>query len=120
MLFRSRAGRTHAVLNTYEAMPGTFTTRPDMQFPAAHWVHLRTTNPIEAAFAPAKGRARKTKGAGSRRAGLAMAFKLIESSQQRWRKINAPHLVGQVRAGRRFPDGREERPTRREEALIAA
>ena len=90
-----------------------------MQFPAAHWVHLRTTNPIEAAFAPAKGRARKTKGAGSRRAGLAMAFKLIESSQQRWRKINAPQLVGQVREGRRFPDG-EERPNRREEALIAA
>jgi transposase-like protein len=92
-----------------------------MQFPAAHWVHLRTTNPIEAAFAPAKGRARKTKGAGSRRAGLAMAFKLIESSQQRWRKINAPHLVGLVRAGRRFPNGQaEERPSRREEALIAA
>ena len=91
-----------------------------MQFPAAHWVHLRTTNPIEAAFAPAKGRARKTKGAGSRRAGLAMAFKLIESSQQRWRKINAPHLVGQVREGRRFPDGLEERPNRREETLIAA
>jgi transposase-like protein len=90
-----------------------------MQFPAAHWVHLRTTNPIEAAFAPAKGRARKTKGAGSRRAGLAMAFKLIESSQQRWRKINAPQLVGQVREGRRCPDG-EERPHRREEALIAA
>jgi putative transposase len=91
-----------------------------MQFPAAHWVHLRTTNPIEAAFAPAKGRAKKTKGAGSRRAGLAMAFKLIESSQQRWRKINAPHLVGQVREGRRFPDGKEERPNRPEEALIAA
>jgi putative transposase len=91
-----------------------------MQFPAAHWVHLRTTNPIEAAFAPAKGRAQKTKGAGSRRAGLAMAFKLIESSQHRWRKINAPHLVGQVREGRRFPDGEEERPSRREEALIAA
>jgi transposase-like protein len=88
-------------------------------FPAEHWVHLRTTNPIEAAFAPAKGRARKTKGAGSRRAGLAMAFKLIESSQQRWRKINAPQLVGQVREGRRFPDG-EERPNRREKALIAA
>jgi transposase-like protein len=91
-----------------------------MQFPAAHWVHLRTTNPIEAAFAPAKGRVQKTKGAGSRRAGLAMAFKLIESSQHRWRKINAPHLVGQVREGRRFPDGEEEQPTRREEALVAA
>ena len=91
-----------------------------MQFPAAHWVHLRTTNPIEAAFAPAKGRVKKTKGAGSRRAGLAMAFKLIESAQQRWRKINAPALVSQVREGVRFPDGRREPAIRREEALIAA
>jgi putative transposase len=91
-----------------------------LQFPAAHWVHLRTTNPIEAAFAPAKGRTRKTKGAGSRQAGLSMAFKLIESTQHRWRRINAPHLVRQVREGVRFPDGKEERPIRREEALIAA
>jgi putative transposase len=91
-----------------------------MQFPAAHWVHLRTTNPIEATFAPAKGRAKKTKGAGSRKAGLAMAFKLIESAQQRWRKINAPGLVPQVRDGVRFPDGQREPSPRREEALIAA
>lgn len=91
-----------------------------MQFPAAHWVHLRTTNPIEATFAPAKGRAKKTKGAGSRKAGLAMAFKLIESTQQRWRKINAPDLVPQVRDGVRFPDGQREPSIRREEALIAA
>jgi transposase-like protein len=91
-----------------------------MQFPAAHWVHLRTTNPIEAAFAPAKGRTRKTKGAGSRQAGLAMAFKLIESAQQRWRKINAPHLVPLVREGVRFPDGQREVSVHREEALVAA
>jgi putative transposase len=91
-----------------------------MQFPAAHWVHLRTTNPIEATFAPAKGRVKKTKGAGSRRAGLAMAFKLIESAQQRWRKINAPELVRQVREGVRFPDGERPPAIRREEALIAA
>ncbi len=91
-----------------------------MQFPAAHWVHLRTTNPIEAAFAPAKGRTRKTKGAGSRQAGLSMAFKLIESTQHRWRRINAPHLVPLVRAGVRFPDGKRQAPARREEALIAA
>ena len=75
---------------------------------------------IEAAFAPAKGRTRKTKGAGSRQAGLSMAFKLIESAQQRWRKINAPHLVPLVRAGVRFPEGKREAPARREEALIAA
>jgi putative transposase len=90
-----------------------------MQFPAEHWVHLRTTNPIEATFAPAKGRVQKTKGAGSRRAGLAMAFKLIESAQGRWRKINAPHLVRLVREGVLFPDGKAA-PTPREEARIAA
>src|SRR6266852_4989101 len=71
-------------------------------------------------FAPAKGRVKKTKAAGSRRAGLAMAFKLIESAQQRWRKINAPALVPQVRDGVRFPDGQREPSPRREEALIAA
>jgi putative transposase len=91
-----------------------------MQFPAAHWVHLRTTNPIEAAFAPAKGRAQKTKGAGSRQAGLSMAFKLIESAQHRWRKINAPHLVPLVRAGVRFPNGQREPLARHEDALVAA
>jgi putative transposase len=90
-----------------------------MQFPAEHWVHLRTTNPIEAAFAPAKGRVQKTKGAGSRKAGLAMAFKLIESAQGRWRKINAPHLVRLVREGVLFPDGKAA-PSPREEARIAA
>jgi transposase-like protein len=90
-----------------------------MQFPAEHWVHLRTTNPIEATFAPAKGRVQKTKGAGSRKAGLAMAFKLIESAQGRWRKINAPHLVRLVRDGVRFPDG-QAAPSPREEARIAA
>jgi transposase-like protein len=77
-----------------------------MQYPAEHWVHLRTTNPIESAFAAAKGRTRKTKGAGSRQAGLAMAFKLIESAQGRWRRINAPELVGLVREGVEFPDGK--------------
>src|SRR6266851_4631444 len=91
-----------------------------MQFPAEHWVHLRTTNPIEATFAPAKGRVQKTKGAGSRKAGLAMAFKLIESAQGRWRKINAPHLVPRVREGVSFPDGKAAGPSPREEARIAA
>lgn len=76
-----------------------------MEMPAEHWIHLRTTNVIESVFAPAKGRAKKTKGAGSRKAGLAMAFKLIESAQSRWRKLNAPHLLERVRRGERFPDG---------------
>jgi len=71
-------------------------------YPCEHWVHLRTTNPIESTFATVRLRQRVTKGPGSRAAGMAMAFKLIESAQQRWRALNAPHLVALVRAGARF------------------
>jgi len=74
-------------------------------FPAEHWLHLRTTNPIESSFATVKSRTRKTKGAGSRKAGLAMAWKLLLAAEQRWRKVNAPHLVALVKAGVEFPDG---------------
>jgi transposase-like protein len=74
-------------------------------FPAQHWQHLRTTNPIESPFATVKGRLRRTKGAGSRDACLAMAFKLALSAQDRWRRVNAPHLVALVRAGAKFKDG---------------
>jgi transposase-like protein len=59
-------------------------------FPAEHWVHLRTTNPIESTFATVRHRTKVTKGPGSRAAGLAIAFKLIESAQDRWRAVNAP------------------------------
>lgn len=74
-------------------------------FPAEHWIHLRTTNPIESTFATVRLRSKVTKGAGSRAAGLAMVFKLIESAQARWRAVNAPHLVALVRAGARFERG---------------
>jgi transposase-like protein len=74
-------------------------------YPAEHWIHLRTTNPIESTFATVRHRTRVTKGPGSRAAGLAMAFKLIESAQQRWRAVNAPHLVALVRAGATFRNG---------------
>jgi transposase-like protein len=74
-------------------------------FPAEHWIHLRTTNPIESPFATVKARTRLTKGAGSRNAGLAMALKLALAAQERWRKVNAPHLVALVRAGATFKDG---------------
>ncbi|GAA4574305.1 IS256 family transposase [Micromonospora coerulea] len=74
-------------------------------FPAEHWIHLRTSNPIESTFATVRHRTRVTKGPGSRAAGMAMAFKLIESAQQRWRAVNAPHLVALVRAGAHFQDG---------------
>jgi putative transposase len=74
-------------------------------YPAEHWIHLRTTNPIESTFATVRLRQRVTKGPGSRAAGVAMAFKLIESAQARWRAVNAPHLVALVRAGARFKNG---------------
>jgi len=80
-------------------------------YPAEHWIHLRTTNPIESTFATVRLRTRVTKGPGSRVAGVAMAFKLIESAQSRWRAVNAPHLVALVRAGARFDNGKLiERP----------
>lgn len=75
------------------------------QFPAQHWLHLRTTNPIESPFATVKARTRKTKGAGSRRAALALAYKLALSAESHMRKISAPHLVALVRAGARFHNG---------------
>ncbi len=80
-------------------------------YPAEHWIHLRTTNPIESTFATVRLRTRVTKGPGSRAAGVAMAFKLIESAQTRWRMVNAPHLTALVRAGALFVNGKlVERP----------
>src|SRR3954451_16037367 len=74
-------------------------------YPAEHWIHLRTTNPIESTFATVRLRQRVTKGPGSRAAGIAMAFKLIEAAQTRWRAVNGPHLVALVRAGATFRKG---------------
>lgn len=80
-------------------------------FPAEHWIHLRTTNPIESTFGTVRHRTKITRGPGSRAAGLAMAFKLIEAAQARWRAVNAPHLVALVRAGATFVNGKlVERP----------
>ncbi|MFC7592459.1 IS256 family transposase [Nonomuraea antimicrobica] len=80
-------------------------------YPAEHWRHLRTTNPIESTFATVRHRTKVTKGPGSRAAGLTMAFKLIESAQRRWRAVNGAHLVALVRAGAIFIDGKlVERP----------
>src|SRR5215203_858107 len=74
-------------------------------FPAEHWGHLKTSNPIESTFSSVRLRTRVTKGPGSKAAGLAMAFKLLESAQDRWRAVNGPHLVVLVRAGARFDKG---------------
>jgi transposase-like protein len=87
-------------------------------YPALHWVHLRTTNPT---FATVRLRTKVTKGHGSKAAALAMAFKLIESAQRRWRMVNAPHLVALVRAGARFVNGKlAERPDDPQPADAAA
>ena len=74
-------------------------------YPAEHWRHLRTTNPIESVFAPVRARTDITKGPGSRRAGLAMIFKLMEAAEGRWRKLTGSHLVALVRAGAKFRNG---------------
>jgi len=73
--------------------------------PAEHWKHLRTTNPIESTFATVKLRQRVTKGAGSRTAGLSMAFKLLLAAERTWRKLDSPELLPLVRAGVLFHDG---------------
>lgn len=75
-------------------------------FPAEHWKHLRTTNPIESTFAPVRARTDLTKGPGSREAGLAMVFKLIEASERRWRRVDGYELVALVRAGAKFVNGK--------------
>ncbi len=75
-------------------------------FPTEHWVHLRTTNPIESTFSTVRLRTKVTRGSGSRKAGLAMAYKLLDSAQARWRKITGAELVALVRAGATFIDGK--------------
>jgi len=74
-------------------------------FPAEHWRHLRTTNPIESSFATVKLRTRVTKGAGSKTAALAMAYKLLVTAQERWRRFNGHELITEVLDGARFKDG---------------
>jgi putative transposase len=74
-------------------------------FPAEHWRHLRTTNPIESSFATVRLRTKVTKGAGSKKAALAMAYKLLDAAQQRWRRFNGHELIADVLAGAVFKDG---------------
>ncbi len=74
-------------------------------FPAQHWLHIRTSNPIESTFATVRLRHDKTKGSGSRSACLAMVFKLVENAALTWRVLNGSDLVPQVIAGVKFVDG---------------
>jgi transposase-like protein len=74
-------------------------------FPAEHWIHLRTTNPIESTFATVRLRHRRTKGNGSRLACLTMVFKLMQSAEKRWRLLNGAKLLPDVIQGVTFIDG---------------
>jgi putative transposase len=74
-------------------------------FPAEHWRHLRTSNAIESSFATVKLRTRVTKGAGSKQAALAMAYKLLDAASERWRRFNGHELVADVLDGATFTDG---------------
>jgi putative transposase len=74
-------------------------------FPAEHWSHLRTTNPIESTFSTIRLRHRKTKGNGTRRASLAMMFKLAQSASKKWRRLNCHEKITLVIEGRSFKDG---------------
>jgi transposase-like protein len=73
--------------------------------PAEHWSHLRTTNPIESTFSTVRLRTYRTKGPGSREAGLAMVFKLVEQAHKRWRKLNGTTLLSDVLEDVVFIDG---------------
>ena len=74
-------------------------------FPAAHWAHLRTTNPIESTFATVRLRHRRTKGCGSRQASLTMVFMLARQAERHWRKLNGAQLIVHVLEGKPFKDG---------------
>lgn len=77
-------------------------------FPAEHWPHLRTTNPIESTFATVRLRHRRTKGSGSRKACLAMVFRLCQSAEKRWRRLNGHDLLPEILAGVTFTDGEKQ------------
>ena len=74
-------------------------------FPADHWRHIRTTNPIESAFATIRLRHRRTKGSGSRRTSLAMMFKLGTHAEKRWRRLNGHQQIIHLLEGKKFVDG---------------
>jgi len=78
------------------------------EFPAEHWEHIRTVNPIESTFATVRLRQRVTKGAGSRTKALLMAYKLLDMASKRWRRVNAPELVARLLRGEKFIDGLTE------------
>ena len=76
-------------------------------FPAVHWKHLRTTNPIESTFARVRHRTRQTKGCGSRQATLMMVYKLGGEAEKHWRRLDGSKLIEKVLGGIGFEDGEE-------------
>ncbi len=74
-------------------------------FPAEHWLHIRTTNAIESTFATVRHRTRRTKGCGSRNATMTMVFKLALEAEKRWRRLNGHALIAKVIQGVKFTDG---------------
>jgi len=74
-------------------------------FPAEHWKHIRTSNPIESTFATVRHRTKRTKGCLSRKTGLAMAFKLMMSAQKKWRKLDGQNRLPEIISGVEFRDG---------------
>lgn len=76
-------------------------------FPAAHWIHLRTTNPIESTFATVRLRHRKTKGSGTRKATLTMVYKLCREAEKGWRRLDGSKLIPLVEAGIKFANGEQ-------------
>ena len=106
---RSRCSARSTAPSTPRRSPSSTATGQQLtafyDYPAEHWRHLRTTNPIESAFATVRLRTRVTKGAGSKTAALAMAYKLLATAQERWRRFNGHHLVADVLDGVKFKDG---------------
>ena len=79
-------------------------------YPADHWAHIRTTNPIESAFASVRHRTRQTKGCGSRLATLTMVYELVKAAEDGWRRLRGDALLSKVISGVKFKDGEEVKP----------
>jgi transposase-like protein len=90
-------------------------------FPAEHWKHLRTTNPIESTFATVRHRTRRSKGCLSNRTALAMVFKLVETAQKSWRRLDGNNQLPKLILGVKFADGLEvvAKTTNRQPATAA-
>ena len=86
-------------------------------FPAEHWKHIRTTNPIESTFATVRLRTDRTKGYLSRETALAMVYKLAKSAERSWRRLDGSQRLAQVIQGVRFRDGE---PVQAAEEQVAA